>query len=96
MDLCKISQVKEVLIGDIDDAGDALARKAGPKATYPRVDIMDDEVLAGSIKGSAVTVNCTQYYHDTQVMMACIVAGTHHTDLGGPFPPDREAIGTGQ
>jgi len=93
MDLCASSQVKEVLIGDINDkAGEALARKAGPKARYGRADIMNEKALVEFIRGSDVVVNCTQYYHNIQVMTTCIAARAHYTDLGGLFHQTRRQM----
>lgn len=93
-DLVKDERVDEVIIADIDlEQADIVAGVLGSrKAIVRKVDINDQGDLVAALRGSAACLNATVYYTNLPIMEACLIAGTHYTDLGGLFHTTRKQL----
>ena len=62
------------------------------KLTGTFTDITSHDVLVKSMQDIDLVINSTPYYHNVQVMEACLAAGCHYIDLGGLFHVSKEQL----
>ena len=85
--LVKEKEVERIVIGDINEkAGrSVLERFPCDHAEFQRVDMSRAENILPVIRGVDVVANCGWYYHNLEVMEACLQAKAHYVDAGGLF-----------
>lgn len=93
-DLVESQQVKALILADInlkalEELKGSLKSK---KVSTARVDITDHEKLVQVIRGSDAAINGTVYYHNVEVMRACLEAKANYVDMGGLFHVSRKQM----
>jgi len=94
LDLVESQEVKALILADInlkaiEELKDPLKSK---KVSITRVDITDHESLVRVIGGSDAVINGTLYYHNVEVMKACVEAKANYVDMGGLFHVSRKQM----
>jgi len=92
------SQNFSIVIADFDQ--DRAQKMAGIFSQAGRIrgiftDITSHETLVKSMTGIDLVINSTPYYHNVNVMEACLSAGCHYIDLGGLFHVSKEQLKLG-
>ncbi len=93
-DLAANPLVDQVVIADISrEAAQTVADLINsPKVSVLAIDLTDHAALVQALAGADACVNATVYYTNVAVMMACLEAGTHYTDMGGLFHTTRKQL----
>jgi len=94
LDLVESHEVTSLVLADMNRKSlEALKTSLGSeKVRIATVDITDHENLVGIIRGSDAVINGTVYYHNVEVMKACLETKTHYVDMGGLFHVARKQM----
>ena len=94
LDLVESQEVTSLVLADLNRKSlDALKMSLGSeKVRIATVDIMDHENLVGILHGSEAVINGTVYYHNVEVMKACLEVKAHYVDMGGLFHVTRKQM----
>jgi lysine 6-dehydrogenase len=86
-DLVLNAAVDQVVIADfnIASAKEVASYLNSSKVSIQQVDLHDHAALVAALSDADTCVNATVYYTNLQVMVACLEARTHYTDMGGLF-----------
>ncbi len=80
-----------VLLCDVrEKAVTSLAHELGAQAAT--VDVTDVASTTRAIRGRDLVVNATLYYHNPEVMEACLAVGANYLDLGGLYHTTRTQL----
>ena len=79
LDLVESDEVTSLVFADMNRKSlETLKKSLGSgKVRIATVDITDHENLVGIIRGSDAVINGTVYYHNVEVMKACLEVKTH-------------------
>lgn len=99
-DLLESGSNLAVVIADFDEArAKQMAASLGKSNKDAKVsgvftDITRQEVMVRSMTDAKIdlVINSTPYYHNVNVMEACLTAGCHYIDLGGLFHVSKEQL----
>jgi lysine 6-dehydrogenase len=95
-DLAASKDVDQVVIADRDvDLAQQVADlvpKGRSKVAIAQVDVTDHNGLVAALHGFDAVLNAVHYYFNLDVMMACLEAKAHYTDLGGLFFTTRKQL----
>ncbi len=81
----------DVLLCDVrEKAVTSLAHELGAQAAT--VDVTDVASTTRAIRGRDLVVNATLYYHNPEVMEACLAVGANYLDLGGLYHTTRTQL----
>jgi saccharopine dehydrogenase-like NADP-dependent oxidoreductase len=91
-DLSGAREVKSIVVADFDRSrAQEVARKFGRGITSAALaDVRATPHLAKLLQGCDVTVNCTQYNWNLDVMRAALAARVNYMDLGGLYHMTRK------
>jgi saccharopine dehydrogenase-like NADP-dependent oxidoreductase len=94
LDLVESQEVTSLVLADMNRKNlEALKTSLeSKKVRVATVDITDHASLVGSIRGSHAVINGTVYYHNVEVMKACLDVKTHYVDMGGLFHVTRNQM----
>ncbi len=81
------SRVDQVIIADsnLENAKIVADYINSPKIKIQEIDLKDTQSFIAALEKVDVCLNATVYYTNLDVMDACIITGTHYTDMGGLF-----------
>lgn len=94
LDLVESQEVKALILVDINLKAIEKLKESlkSKKVSTTRVDITDHESLVRVIGGSDAVINGTVYYHNVEVMRACLEAKANYVDMGGLFHVSRKQM----
>lgn len=85
-DLYEFSSGEIVIAGrDINKAKDFALSLGSKRFSVAKIEINDTRSLVKLMESCDICINCIQYYHNLDIMSACIKAKIHYLDLGGMF-----------
>jgi len=93
-DLIETSNASEVIIGGRNpDKANNLAQKIkSKKISIEKVDAAKYDDLLRALKDVDVVINAVQYYHNLNVMKACLETKTNYVDFGGLFHVTKKQL----
>ncbi|NIQ39950.1 MAG: hypothetical protein GTN81_15395 [Proteobacteria bacterium] len=94
LDLVESRDVENLTLADINLKALEVLKESlkSKKISMTRVDVTDHENLVKVIKGSDAVINGTVYYHNVEVMSACLEVRAHYVDMGGLFHVSRKQM----
>lgn len=94
LDLVESHDVSAVVLADVNRKalGEFKGSLKSKKISIAVVDITGHENLVRVLRGSDAVINGTLYYHNLEVMRACLDVKAHYVDMGGLFHVSRKQM----
>ena len=94
MDLLESAEVSALVLADINLKALEQLKESfkSRKVSTAEIDITNHQNLVQVLEGSDAVINGTVYYHNVEVMKACLEVKAHYVDMGGLFHVARKQM----